>query len=70
MALTRVSLLDDKLMTSKDVSELFGRTENALALDRYNGRGLPYVRIGRQIRYRASEVAAYLDAHTVEPSGR
>jgi len=38
-----------------------------LAVERHRGVGLPYVRVGRRIRYRAKDIAAYLDANTVEP---
>ncbi|TXH20075.1 MAG: DNA-binding protein [Mycobacterium sp.] len=37
----------------------------ALRQDRHRGTGLPYVRIGRRVRYRPADVAAFLDQHTV-----
>jgi hypothetical protein len=65
MGLTRVDL--DELLTSRQVAEYLGTTEQVLAVDRYRGRGLPYVRVGRRIRYRASQVRAYIDANTENP---
>lgn len=38
-----------------------------LRQQRMRGRGPAYVRIGRSIRYRLSDLDAYLAAHRVEP---
>jgi excisionase family DNA binding protein len=63
MGLTKTNL--DELLTPREVAEYLGTSESVLAVDRYHGRGLPYVRVGRRIRYRAKDIAAYLDANTV-----
>lgn len=42
-----------------------GSTRAALRQARYRGTGLPYVRIGRRIRYRVADLEAYLAAQTV-----
>ncbi|MBA4857096.1 helix-turn-helix domain-containing protein [Nocardia farcinica] len=56
-----------ELLTAAQTAEYIGVSEDALAQDRYLGRGLPYVRVGRRIRYRAGDIAAYLEANTVRP---
>ncbi len=38
-------------------------TLGALAQDRYQGRGIPYVKFGRRVRYRQAGVARYLVTH-------
>jgi predicted DNA-binding transcriptional regulator AlpA len=58
------------LLTAKEVSHLLGRAEQSLANDRCNCRGLPYVKIGRSIRYMASDVLAYAEAHRIDPESR
>lgn len=63
MALKETAL--DELLTAQQVAEYLGASIDTLAVDRYNHRGLPYIRIGRRIRYRAKDVAEYLDANTV-----
>jgi hypothetical protein len=63
MGVTAINL--DELLTPRQVAEYLGTTEQVLAVDRYRCRGLPYVRVGRRIRYRAKDIAAYLDANTV-----
>jgi hypothetical protein len=55
------------LLTDPQVTELLGLPVGALRQDRYLSVGLPYVRIGHRIRYRAEDVAAYIAANTVTP---
>jgi hypothetical protein len=52
------------LMTTVEVAEFIRASKQSLDQDRYLGRGLPYVRIGRKIRYRREDVLKYLDANT------
>ena len=52
------------LMTTAEVAAFIRASKQSLDQDRYLGRGLPYVRIGRKIRYRREEVLKYLDANT------
>ncbi|POX82195.1 DNA-binding protein [Mycobacterium kansasii] len=46
--------------TAKEVAKLLGTTEASLAQDRYLGRGVPYTRVGRRIRYLRSDVLKFL----------
>jgi hypothetical protein len=52
----------DRLLTEIDVALITGRARSTLQKDRVAGTGIPFVRLGRQIRYRAADVAAYLDS--------
>jgi hypothetical protein len=52
----------DPLLTDIEVSHLTGRARSTLQKDRVAGTGIPFVRFGRQVRYRAQDVAAYLAA--------
>ena len=52
------------LMTTAEVAGFIRASKQSLDQDRYLGRGLPYVRIGRKIRYRREDVLKYLDANT------
>lgn len=49
----------------KDVAGLIGSTEAALAQDRYLGRGIPFTRVGRRVRYLRADVLSYLAANRV-----
>ena len=63
------SSLDDLpvLVTPPELAQLIRTTTSCLAQDRYLGRGVPYVRYGRRILYRARDIRAYLDANTAIP---
>jgi hypothetical protein len=52
-----------------EVSKLIDRAPQTLANDRFLGRGIPYVKIGRLVRYRLSDVLAYCEAHKITPTG-
>jgi hypothetical protein len=52
----------DPLLTDTEVSRITGRARSTLQKDRVAGIGIPFVRIGRQVRYRAEDVATYLAA--------
>lgn len=49
------------LLTTKETAELLGLGKSTLEQDRIYGRlGLPFVRLGRSVRYRRSDVESYL----------
>jgi predicted DNA-binding transcriptional regulator AlpA len=50
----------DPLLTVAQVSEITGRSISTLEKDRWAGGGPPYVKMGRPVRYRPSDVQAYL----------
>lgn len=50
----------------KAVAGLIGSTEASLAQDRYLGRGIPFTRVGRRVRYLRADVLAYLAANRVD----
>ncbi len=50
----------------KQVAELFDTTEAGLAQMRYRGTGPKFVKAGKKVLYRWSDVRAYLDANTVQ----
>lgn len=53
--------------TPKQTAKFVGSTVQALAQDRYLGRGLPYVRYGGRIRYLRQDVLDHLAANRVRP---
>jgi hypothetical protein len=58
---------DDTLATPREVAEVLHVRESTLAQQRYRGLGLPYLKVGRAIRYKWSDVEAYLAERTVTP---
>ncbi|AQA05032.1 hypothetical protein BVC93_24450 [Mycobacterium sp. MS1601] len=56
----------DELLTPQEVADYRGTTTAVLAQERFKGTGPKFIRDGRRIRYRASDIRAYMDANTVE----
>ena len=52
----------EQLLNETDVSRLTGRAVSTLQKDRCVGTGIPFIRLGRLVRYRQSDVAAYLES--------
>ena len=52
----------DRLLNDREVAEITGRSRSSLQKDRVYGCGIPFVRLGRLVRYRRSEVTAFLAA--------
>lgn len=50
---------------SEQVARIVQTTVDALAQDRYRGRGIPYVKIGGRVRYLREDVLAYLAANRI-----
>ena len=55
-----------KYLTEQDVADLTGRALPTLQKDRRYGRGIPYLKIGRQVRYKISDVEQFMDSCRVE----
>ncbi len=62
------NLPDDKtFLSAKELARFIGRSEQTLANERHKNQGLPFIRFGRQIRYKMSDVIAAFDACRVVP---
>lgn len=59
----------EPLLTPREVAEYLHTSQARLAQDRYTGRGVPFLRHGRNVLYRASDIKCYLDAHRFERTG-
>ena len=45
--------INDKiLLTENEVSKLFNINKHTLQRERFNGTGIPYVKLGRRVRYK------------------
>lgn len=60
----------ENLLNDLQASQLLGIKPQTLAVWRCTGRHeLPFVRVGRSIRYRASDIQRWLDSRTVGRTG-
>jgi hypothetical protein len=59
-----------EFLTEGEVARLIRRGLSTLRNDRSLGRGVPYVKLGRSVRYAAADVQAYMDSHRIAPAER
>jgi hypothetical protein len=50
------------LLTDRDVERITRRARKTLQKDRLRGGGIPFIRLGRLVRYRQTDVAAWIAA--------
>lgn len=55
-----------KYLKEQDVSALIGRGIGTLRNDRYHGRGLPYIKFGRHVRYEEKDVIQFMQECKVQ----
>ncbi|MGP5390475.1 MULTISPECIES: helix-turn-helix transcriptional regulator [Glutamicibacter] len=54
----------DKLLPPAGLSEWLGLSVPALAQMRHMGKGPRFIKLGKQVRYRVTDVQAWLDQQT------
>jgi predicted DNA-binding transcriptional regulator AlpA len=55
-----------RYINEKEVARITGRGLQTLRNDRHCGRGLPYIKMGRSVRYSLEDVIAYMEARKIE----
>ncbi len=63
-----IQLMNNRLLTAEEVASLTGLSEETLAQWRSQRRGIPYLKIGRAVRYDPTDVQAYLEGCRVSVS--
>lgn len=56
------------LLSPRQAADYLARSERWLEQDRWRGPTIPYIKIGRAVRYRAEDIAAYIERNVIEPS--
>lgn len=67
--LASVDLPEPPLLTPEQCGSFTGKTVAQLAQHRFHGDGPPFVKFGRSVRYRWSDVQAWLEASTRTQTG-
>jgi excisionase family DNA binding protein len=71
MSLFQTNSLNNKLLTRPEAAQYLGVTEQTLAVwacvKRYN---LPYVKVGRLVKYRLTDLDAFLASRTVQQTAQ
>ncbi|MCA1775205.1 MAG: helix-turn-helix domain-containing protein [Loktanella sp.] len=57
------------LMNQRAAADYLGVSTKWLERDRWVGASIPYVKIGRSVRYRADDLAAYVEANSFAAQG-
>jgi phage terminase Nu1 subunit (DNA packaging protein) len=57
-----------KYIKDKKVAEMTDLSVQTLRNDRYKGKGIPYSKRGRAVRYRVDDVIAYMEARKIQTS--
>ena len=57
--------IDHQLLTEKEVQQIFGLNARTLQRERSLGMGIPYVKIGKRVRYKRDDVEKHIERHTV-----
>ena len=54
-----------ELLSEKEVENNYKINARTLQRERSLGTGMPYVKLGKRVRYKRSDVEKYIDQHTV-----
>lgn len=65
-SITQTTATVPVLWDQKQTAEYLGVSHKWLERDRWIGAKIPYIKIGRGVRYRASDVVAYVEQNSVE----
>lgn len=55
-------------LTEKEVSSITKRALQTLRNDRFAGRGIPYVKFDRSVRYSLDDVIAFMECRKIQTS--
>ena len=58
-----------KFLNEKQVSSLTGMALPTLRNNRHMGRGIPYCKVGRSVRYCWQDIIDYMEARKIQPEG-
>jgi predicted DNA-binding transcriptional regulator AlpA len=61
-------MADETLINEEAAAKVLQIHKVTLATWRHEGRGPTYIKIGKNIRYRPSEIESYLEQRTVRPA--
>ena len=59
----------EKYITEKEVADITGRALSTLRNERFLGKGIPYIKIGKSVRYKIDDVINFMESNRVETLG-
>ncbi len=61
--------MDVRYIDEIEVAKITGRKIQSLRNDRFKGQGLPYVKLGRSVRYSLKDIVDFMEARKVKTQG-
>ena len=58
-----------RYLNEKNVSSITGRALSTLRNERSRGSGIPYIKIGRSVRYKLQDVVEFMEARKIITNG-
>ena len=55
-----------KYLNEKQVAEITGRALSTLRNERFLGKGIPYIKIGKSVRYKYDDVIDFMESRRIE----
>jgi hypothetical protein len=59
----------DEYVDEREVKRITKRALPTLRNDRFNKRGIPYVKLGRSVRYRLADVLEFMESRKIDTKG-
>jgi hypothetical protein len=57
---------DTVYLPEKEVSRITGRAMSTLRNERFNRKGIPYVKVGRSVRYSHEDVISFMENRKIK----
>ena len=58
----------EKLLTEQEAAEYLGQSHRTLQQWRWQNRGLKYIKVGRNVRYRVEDLKKFIENNAVDIS--
>jgi len=65
-----IEKIQDSLILEEEAAKIIGRSIQTMRNDRHLCRGLPYIKIGRSVRYSLQDIQEYIQKNRIVPGFR
>jgi hypothetical protein len=55
-------------LTERDTARMVGISTSKLRQDRHKCKGIPYVKLGRSVRYALADIQSYMASRRIDPA--
>jgi len=61
--------MEIRYVTEREVSKITSRALPTLRNDRHLGKGIPYVKVGRSVRYSLTDIIEFMEGKKIKTDG-